>query len=284
MLRNLLNQAQKQGWAIGHFNFSILEQLRGIANAAKKLKAPVILAVSEGEAEFLGLEETVALVRILESKINHSLFLHLDHGKDLGYIKRAIDFGFDSVHFDGSELSFKENIKRTKQIVDYSHKKKILVEGELGYLRGASKLFLKEKPKIKKNDLTKPKQVQEFVAKTGIDSLAIAIGSVHGRYQGPEKIDFERLKEIRAKTNVFLVLHGGSGIPAEHIKKAIKLGIQKININTDLRIIWRDSLKKALNKTQEVKPYKILPQTEKAIQNKVEKYIKLFNSQNKFTS
>jgi len=268
-LLKLLKQAKKQGWGIGHFNFSTLEQLRGIAKAAKKLKAPVIVAVSPGEAEFLGLEQTVAMVRILESKIGHPLFLHLDHAKDLNYIKTAINLGFDSVHCDGSHLSFKKNIALTKKVADYARKNNVLIEGELG------SLF------IHKKDLTNPEQVKEFVSKTRVDSLAIAIGSAHGKYPGLEKLDFERLKQIRQATNVFLVLHGGSGISNPHFKKAIKLGIQKINVNTDLRIVWKESLKKSLNKPKKVKPYNILPLVQKEIQKKVEKYIKLFGSSNK---
>ena len=269
MLLNLLKQAKKQGWGIGHFNFSTLEQLRGIAGAAKKLKAPVIVAVSLGEAEFLGLEQVVAMVRVLENKIEHPLFLHLDHAHNFDYIKKAIKLGFNSIHCDGSHLSFKRNIALTKQAADYAHKNNVLIEGELGRLL------------IKKKDLTNPEQVKEFVSKTGVDSLAIAIGSVHGKYPGLEKLDFDLLKQIRQSTDTFLVLHGGSGISSPALKKAIKLGIQKININTDLRIAWKDSLKKVLNKSQKVKPYNILPFAEKAVQKKVEKYIKLFNSQNK---
>jgi len=283
MLYQLFKKAQKEGWAIGQFNFSTLEQLKGIILAAKKLSSPVILGTSENEINFLGLKETLAIVRILEQKLQFSLFLHLDHGKNLDLIKKAIDFGFDSVHFDGSLLSFKENIKLTTRIVKYAHKNKVLVEGELGFLRGESRPFKSSKVlyEIKEKDLTKPEEVEEFVKETGVDSLAIAIGNVHGTYLKMPKLDFERLTKIREKTNIFLVLHGGSGIPPKDLKKAIKLGIQKININTELRVVWKENLQKVLEKSQEVKPYKILPKVEKAIQKKVEKYIRLFGSSNR---
>lgn len=284
MLLKLFKQAQKQEWGIGHFNFSTIEQLRGIAEAAKRLKSPVIVAVSGNEARFLGLEQVMAMVRILEQKINHPLFLHLDHGRDLDYIKKVVDFGFDSVHFDGSHLSFEKNIALTKKAASYAHKKGILVEGELGCIKGSSRLYRLEKLRVVKKDLTPPEKVEEFVKKTKIDSLAIAIGSAHGCYAGPEKLDFELLKKVREHSNAFLVLHGASGILLRDIKKAIKLGIQKINVNTDLRIVWKKTLQKTLNQSQEVKPYNILPKVERATQNKVEKYIKLFNSQNKFIS
>jgi len=277
-LNQILKKAKREKWAIGQFNFSTIEQLRGITGAAKKLSAPVILGTSEKESKFLGLEETIAQVRILENKMGLKLFLHLDHGKDLNYIKRAIDLGFDSVHFDGSELPFKENLKLTKEIVNYGHKKNVLVEGELGYLRGESRFFQKKKIAIKEEDLTRPEQAQEFVEKTKVDLLAPAIGNVHGIYPEMPELDFERLKEINQKTAAFLVLHGGSGILRDEIKKAIKSGIQKININTELRLIWRESLQKILKTSKEIKPYIILPQVSQAIEKKVEKYIKLFGS------
>ena len=277
-LDQILKKAKREKWAIGQFNFSTIEQLKGIIGAAKKLSAPVILGTSEKESKFLGLEETIAQVRILENKMGLKLFLHLDHGKDLNYIKRAVDLGFDSVHFDGSELPFKENLKLTKKIVNYGHKKNVLVEGELGYLRGESRFFQKKKVAIKKEDLTRPKQAQEFVEKTKVDLLAPAIGNVHGIYPEMPELDFERLKEIREKTNAFLVLHGGSGLSRDEIKKAIKFGIQKININTELRLVWRESFLKILKTSKEIKPYIILPQVSQAIEKKVEKYIKLFGS------
>lgn len=277
-LDQILKKAKREKWAIGQFNFSTIEQLKGIIGAAKKLSAPVILGTSEKESKFLGLEETIAQVRILENKMGLKLFLHLDHGKDLNYIKRAIDLGFDSVHFDGSELPFKENLKSTKEIVNYGHKKDVLVEGELGYLRGESRFFQKKKVAIKKEDLTKPEQAQEFVEKTKVDLLAPAIGNVHGIYPEMPELDFERLKEINQKTDAFLVLHGGSGLSRDEIKKAIKSGIQKININTELRLVWRESLQKILKTSKEIKPYIILPQVSQAIEKKVEKYIKLFGS------
>lgn len=277
---NIFEKARKEKWAIGQFNFSTPEQLRAIAAAAKSLASPVIVGTSENESRFLGIEETIALVRILEKKEGIKLFLHLDHGKNLDYIEKAIIFGYNSIQFDGSELSFEDNIKQIKGIVEFAHKNNVLVEGELGYLRGGA-FSPEEKVEIKKEDFTKPEQVGEFVKNTGVDSLAIAIGNVHGIYKGSPQIDFQRLQKIRKASKVFLVLHGGSGILPQDFKKAIKLGIQKININTELRLAWKETLKKALEESNEVKPYKILPQVSKAIEDKVEQYIKLFGSSNK---
>jgi len=274
-LKNYFKKAQKQKWAIGQFNFSTLEQLRAILAAGQKTKSPVILGTSEGESKFLGLKEILALVEISKIKYKTPAFLNLDHGKDLKWIKKAIDFGYSAVHFDGSGLSFKKNIEYTKKIADYAHKKGVLVEGELGYIGGESKPH-KKKAVVRKQDLTLPEQVFDFVRKTKVDSLAVSIGNIHGIYSGRLKLDFKRLKEIQEQTKVFLVLHGGSGIPGIEVKKAIKFGIVKININTELRMAW----KKSLEKQNGIKPYEILPEVQKSIKKKVEEKINLFSSRN----
>ena len=274
MLKDILNKAKKEKRAIGQFNFSTLEQLRGILRASSEAETPVILGTSEGELAYLGLEEVVALVEI--SKIKYqtsrsapcnssgikkvSAFLNLDHGKNLSLIKKAVDYGFSAVHFDGSGLPLEKNIEYAKKIVEYAHKKNVLVEGELDA--------------IKKEKITLLSEAERFVKETGIDSLAVAIGNVHG-YDRKVRIDFERLKEFNKKLAVFLVLHGGSGIPDASIKKAIKLGIVKININTELRMAWKQGLVKAL-RDKEIKPYNILPKVEQAVQKKVEQKLNLF--------
>lgn len=281
MLKQILKDAQKKHYAIGQFNFSTIEQLKGILAAAREKRSPVILGTSEGENKFLGLKETIALVEISKTKYKVPAFLNLDHGKDLKWIKQTIDYGYPAVHFDGSELALEENIKYAKEVVRYAHKKGVLVEGELGYLRGKSG-FHKKITRIRKEDLTLPEQVEKFVKETKVDSLAIAIGNVHGIYSQMPKLDFERLKEIREKTNTFLVLHGGSGISNKEIKRAIKLGIVKININTELRLVWKNSLKNFFKRNpQEIKPYKILVQVQTAIQKKVGEKVELFGSKSR---
>jgi len=274
-LKDYLRRAQRQKFAIGQFNFSTLEQLRGILAAAQKMKSPVILGTSEKESKFLGLEEILALVEISKMKYKVSAFLNLDHGKDLDYIKKAIDFGYPAVHFDGSGLSLEKNMKYAKKVVEYAHKKGVLVEGELEC--------------IEKENLSSLNETERFIKETKVDSLAIAIGNRHGFYKNV-KLNFNRLEEIKEKIHpvkfasqsfngagTFLVLHGGSGISNIQIKKAIKSGIVKININTELRLAWKRILAKSL-KTQEIKPYKILPLVQKTIQEKVEKKLKLFGS------
>ena len=280
-LKDYLKKAQKEKWAIGQFNFSTLEQLRGILEAARQMKSPVILGTSESESKYFGFEEILALAEISKLKYHLFAFLNLDHGKDLNWLKKAIDFGYSAVHFDGSDLSLDENIKNTKKVAEYAHKKGVLVEGELGYIKGGSR-FKKGGIEIKKEELTLPDEVKKFVKETRIDSLAISIGNVHGIYEMMPKLDFERLEKIKKITSVFLVLHGGSGIPNTEIKSAIDFGISKINFNTELRIIWKESLFNFFKKyPEEIKPYKILPEIQMAIQKKVEEKITLLNSKNK---
>jgi len=264
-LVNYLNKAKKEKWAIGQFNFSTLEQLRGILSAASHLKSPVILGTSEGESAFLGIKETIALTEISKIKYKAQAFLNLDHGKDPAWIKKAVDYGYSAVHFDGSELSLEKNIKYAKKLALQIHNKNVLIEGEMDG--------------IGSKNTTDAETAADFEKKTKIDSLAIAIGNKHGFYKNV-KLDFKRLKQIKEKTNAFLVLHGGSGISKPQIKKAIKLGIVKINVNTELRIAWKQGIEKALKKG-EIKPYNILPEAEKNVQKKVEEKIKLFGSVNK---
>jgi len=257
MIKSVLKKAQKNKYAIGQFNFSTLEQLRGIISGLGK--KPAILGMSENELKYIGLEEAIALVEIAKVKYNAHLFLNLDHGKDIKLIKKAIDYGFPMVHFDGSSLELEKNIRYAKKVVQYAHKKGVLVEGELN--------------DIKKGSLTSFKEAKEFISKTGVDSLAVAVGNVHG-YDKKVKLNFDRLKELN-KLKIFLVLHGGSGISDKQIKKAIKLGIVKININTELRMSWKKGLINNL-KSEEIKPYNILPLVQKEVEKKVKEKLNIF--------
>lgn len=274
-LRYFLKKAQKEKWAIGQFNFSTFEVLKGIVFKAKEMSAPVILGTSEKEVAFLGLRETVSLVKILR-KIWRPIFLNLDHGTSFESVKQAIEVGYDGVHFDGSSLSFKENIRVTKEIVKYARKKGVLVEGEVGKI-----------PKVgEKGSLTDPEEALEFFEKTKVESLAISVGNVQGIFPFEKKprLNFERIKEIKEKLKgkAFLVLHGGSGIEDREIKRAIKMGITKININTELRFAFTQALRKFLFKNQkEIIPYKYLIEAIQKVKERVERKILLFGSQNK---
>jgi fructose-bisphosphate aldolase class II len=279
-----LKKAKKEGWAIGQFNVSGAEILIAIIQAAKKLKSPVIIGTSEGESRFLGLVQTAALVRTWQNESGLPLVLNLDHSRSFDYIKKAVGAGYGAVHFDGSRLLFEENIKTARKIVEYARKRGVLVEGEFSAILGASKI-LEKPPKIKEKNLTDPGQAREFVEKTGVQSLAVSIGTFHGieASGSSPSLDFQRLKEIRkAAGNVFLALHGGSGVAADDLKKAIQLGITKVNINTELRLAWSGTLRKTLEKKpKEIVPYKIMPEVIEAVRGVVEEKIKLLGSQNK---
>jgi len=281
-LKNYFKKAQKEHFALIQFNFCTLEQLKALLEAAKEMKSPLILGTSEGESGYLGLEETVALVEISKAKHNLKIFLNFDHGKDVKKIKKAIDLGYSCVHFDGSGLSLEENAQITKKLADYAHKKGVLIEGELGAIKGESVIHFKKPDIIKEKYLTSSDQAAWFVKKTGVDSLAVSVGNLHGIYKNPIRINLQRLREIKEKTDVFLVLHGASGTSLLDIKKAIKIGVVKININTEIRKIWREGLVSLLKKKKnEIKPYKILPFVSDLIKKKAEEKIKISGSKGK---
>jgi len=273
---NLFKKAQRGRWAIGHFNISNLETLKAIFQAAQKLKSPVIVGTSEGESKFLGLKQAASLIRSFKEETKLPIFLNLDHGRSFDYIKKAIDAGYDAVHFDGPGLSLEKNIQETKKVVNYARKHGVLVEGEAGVIGDVGK---------QKGVLTEPKDALRFVKETKVDSLAVAIGNLHGIEASGinPKLNLKRLREIKEKIgNIPLVLHGGSGTPEADIKKAIKSGIVKININTELRMAYTNTLKKSFQeKPTEIVSYKYMPLVVEAVQKIVEEKIRLFGSQNK---
>lgn len=283
-LQHYFKKAKKEKWAIGQFNFSDASQLEGIIEAAKNLKSPIILGTSEGESRFLGLKQTVALKNSFQKETGLPIFLNLDHGKSFEYLKKAIDCGYDMVHFDGSKLPLKENIARTKEVIKYAKSFGVLVEGEVGIIGTESSKVYEEKFVLKPEDLTNSKEAGQYIKETGAECLAVSIGNFHGiDIEGNPKLDLLKLKEIKKTVkDTFLVLHGGSGISERDIRGAIKRGIVKININTELRLAYTQTLKKSLEaQPKEITPYKYLPEAIKAVQKIVEEKIKLFGSKNK---
>ena len=276
----IFQKAKENKYAIGAFNVSNLEQLKAIIQAAKKLQSPVIVSTSQGESKFIGKKQIRALIDSYKKDL--PIFLHLDHGKSFEIVQEAIEAGYDSVHFDGSELDFEENVAVTKKIVDLAKEKGIKnVEGELTHMLGQSSI--EEAIEIKEEDLTDPDQALEFVEKTGVNSLAVAIGSIHGIFKSGQNphLFLDRLKQIENKIGdkAFLVLHGSSGTPEEDIKKAIELGIVKVNVNTELRLAYTNTLKKTLkDNPDQTTPYKIMPSVVEVVQKVVEEKIKLFGS------
>ena len=283
-LKYYFTKAQKEGFAIGQFNFSDFTQMKGVVNKAVELKSPIILGTSEGEANFFGLDEAVALRDVLRKKTGLPIFLNLDHGKTFESVKKAIDVGYDMVHFDGSKLPFDENVKITKQVIKYARKKGTLIEGEMGMIGTESSKLYSEKFEIKEENLTNPIEAGEYIKKTGVDLLAISIGNFHGiEISGIDpnlRLDLlQKIKDISGKT--MLVLHGGSGTPEDDIRGAIKIGIEKININTELRLAFSGNLRRALSDAEVIIPYKYMPEAQKAVEGVVGKKIAIFGSANK---
>ncbi len=279
---NLFKKAQQGKYAIGAFNISNLEQLKGIVQAAEKMQSPLLIATSEGESNFLGKAQAKSLIDVYRKETKLPIWLHLDHGKSFEAIEEAIEAGYDSVHFDGSALDFEENISITKKVVVLARKHKLKnIEGEVGILRGSS--ALEQEAQTKEEDLTDPKQALEFVKKTKVDSLAISIGNIHGVAKSGKNphLRIDRLIEIDKALNqkTFLVLHGGSGTPEEDILRAINNGIVKVNVNTELRAGYTQSLKKSLaDNPDQTTPYKIMPGVIDKISEIVEDKIILFGS------
>ena len=282
-LRECIKEAEEKKIAIGHFNISNLEGLHAIYNAAKKLNVPVVIGLSEGEKNFVGIEEGVALIQAIQQRDNYPIFLNADHHHSFEAVKACIDAGFDAVIIDGVKLSFEENVKITKQCVDYARTvtqatgRDILVEAELGYIGEGSNI--KDKIPEGAGILTKPEEAEKFVKMTGIDLLAPSVGSIHGLIKsGKPHINAELVAQIRKITGVPLVLHGGSGLCDIDFINAMKAGISTIHINTEIRVAYMESLKKSLaDSSDEVVPYKILQPAVYAIEKIVFERLKLFN-------
>jgi len=286
-LREYVADAEKRHVAIGHFNISNIEALHGIFGAARALEVPVIIGVSEGERAFVGVHESVALVRALRDAYNYPIFLNADHTYSFEGVKEAIDAGFDAVIFDGVKMSIEENIATTRACVEYARTsgRDVLVEAELGNIGQSSKV-LEEVPEGVATDedfLTGVAEAADFVKQTGVDLLAPAVGNMHGMLKGGHnpKINTERIAEIRTAAGVPLVLHGGSGISDDDFTAAIKAGISTVHINTEIRVAFRKALEQALaGDTEQIAPYKYLTPAVVAVQETVTARLKLFNGIN----
>lgn len=282
-LREYIKEADEKGVAIGHFNISNIEALHGIYNAAKKLNLPVIIGVSEGEEKFIGREEVVALVRTIRERDNYPIFLNADHHSSFESVKKCIDAGFDMVIIDGAKGSYEDNIKVTRECVEYAREfsqkngKDILVEAELGYIGSGSDI--KDSIPEGAGVLTKPEDAKKFVEDTGIDLFAPSVGSIHGLIKsGKPHIDAELVKQIKEITNTPLVLHGGSGLRDEDFANAISAGINIVHINSEIRLAFRQAVEKSLkDMPEEINPSKILTPAVEAIEKIVEGRLKLFN-------
>ncbi len=274
----LYKRARKEGFAIGAFNTSDLNITKAIIEAAEELRSPVIIETSEGEIDFLTPEISAAQVKALAAKAKVPVVLHLDHGKKFETVVEAIKNGYTSVHLDGSSNPYDLNVSLTKNTVQFAHEKGVAVEGEIGHIAGSSESH-EHKIEIDIESLTNPMDAKNFVKETDVDVLAVAIGNIHGVYANPPQLDFERLAEIDKKVKCFFSLHGGSGIPKNQIQRAIKMGVVKVNVNTELRMAFHDGILHEFEvHPEEVIPYKYLPAGTEAVKKVVENKIKLFGS------
>ncbi len=284
-LREYIRDAEQKKIAIGHFNISNIETLRGIFNAAQKLNVPVIIGTSEGERDFIGVKQAVALVKSLREEFDYPIFLNADHTYSFEKVKEAVDAGYDAVIFDGAKLSFEENIKITKRCVEYVRSKNsaVLIEGELGYI-GTSSTLLDKPPEgvaITEDALTKPEELSAYVKDTGVDLVAPAVGNLHGMLKTGKnpKIDVARIRALRESAGVPLVLHGGSGISDEDFTDAIKAGVSIVHINTEIRVAYKRGVRTGLEENpDEIAPYKYMKEAVRAVEDSTGKRLKLFNN------
>ena len=283
-LRDVLEQAQKNGVAVGHFNVADLVMLKAVFAAARELNVPVMVGVSEGEREFFGVRQVAVLVRSLREEFDFPIFLNADHTHSLAKAVEAARAGFDSVVFDLSALPFDENVRQTKEAIAAlkAINPDLLVEGEIGDIGTGSEIH-DAAPDLS-HGLTSPEEAKRYVEATGVDILAPAVGNMHGmlksmvRGETKKHLDIARIAAIKSAARVLLTLHGGSGTNDDDFRRAIAAGINIVHINTELRVAWRRGLEEGLaKKPDEVVPYKILPVAVEAVKQVALSRLRLFN-------
>jgi fructose-bisphosphate aldolase class II len=243
-LNVVMPRARAGRYAVPAFDCVEDVMVRAILDTAEREKSPIILMALEYDLQGRGMDYISGLVHAVAGSYRIPIVLHLDHAENLDIIRRAIDHGFTSVMFDGSQLPFQENVDRSREVVEIAHKHGVAVEAELGFVAGKD-IFGSDYPGAGKSLLTEPSEVVEFVAKTGVDALAVSIGTSHGVYVAKPKLDIERLKAIEAVSAVPLVMHGGSGTPEDQVQDAIRNGITKLNVYADSRLAMFRGLKRS---------------------------------------
>jgi ketose-bisphosphate aldolase len=282
--RHLMQRTRRQGFAVGAFNVDNQETLIAVARAAQKLRSPVLIEVSHGEVVAMGLENIRAMVDNYKDEFGIEMYINLDHSPTVDDCKRGIDAGFEFIHIDISQenhdASLEEIIAKTKEVVDYAKFTGALVESEPHYFGGSSNVHDEkiDYEEIKKTFST-PEDSKYFVDVTGIDTFAAAVGNLHGKYPVPKQLDLELLQSIRDAIGCQISLHGGSGTPLHYFESAAKIGVSKININTDMRIVFRKTLEEVLAENpDEYAVVKLMPEVYQAVQAVVEQKIEAFGS------
>lgn len=269
-LKDKLNSCHKEKSALFAFNFYNFETLKGVVTAAAAFKKEIILQLTKSSIEYMGLQPAVKLARSILSEYNVNGWIHLDHSASVDLCKACLDAGFDSVMIDASERPFEENIKVTRQVVEFAKSFNANVEAELGYVAKLGQDYNKQA-------FTNPEDAKKFVDETGINALAVAIGSAHGFYKGTPKLNIDLLREINNTVDIPLVLHGGSGIPDDQILKAVKNGICKINVATEIKNIFMKTLQSVLAENEEIDLRKVFPPAIKSVQELIIKKLSIFH-------
>jgi len=284
-LSEILAKAEKGHYAIGAFNTSNLEMTLAIARAAAKLKSPVIIQTSESAIKYSNLPIIYNLIKNTAETVakNVPVAIHLDHGKDLSIIGECIKIGYTSVHIDASEKDFATNVRLSLKVRKLAKKYHTFVQSELGSILGKEGLVRLEKGEINMEELmTDPEQAQKFIKLTKVDTLAISVGTIHGRFVGIEKVDQVRLKKIHSLVKVPLVLHGASGLSPRDLREAVANGVRIVNIDTNLRVVFKKALWKSMSQEKNlIDPRAILTPSMASVQAEVERIIKILGSANK---
>ncbi|MEI7026443.1 class II fructose-1,6-bisphosphate aldolase [Paenibacillus sp. y28] len=277
-MNEFLPKAKQNKYAVGQFNMNNLEFAQAIVEAAIEEKSPFIFGVSEGALKYMGIEFTVAIAEAAAKKSGLPIALHLDHGSSFEVAMKCIRAGFSSVMFDGSHYGFEENVRLTKEVVKAAHAMGVSVEGELGTIGGVEDDINVDEAEA---SLAKPEEAIRYYEETGVDCLAIAVGTAHGMYAGEPNIRFDIIEKVASAIPVPVVLHGGSGVPDEMIRKSIAAGVGKINVNTENQVACTETIRQVLAKDAKVyDPRKYLTPARTAMKDVVRAKIQLFGSSN----
>jgi fructose-bisphosphate aldolase class II len=273
-LREVLEPAAAGGYAVGAFNANNMEIVQAIIEAAAEENSPVIVQASQGAIKYAGLDFIVAMVKAAAGGVKIPVVLHLDHGTDYEQVIRCIRYGFSSVMYDGSQLPLEENIAMTRRVVEIARAVGVSVEGELGKIGGTEDdVTVEEREAL----LTEPAEAVRFVAETGVDALAVAVGTAHGPYKFEPELDYPRLQQIKELVSAKIVLHGSSGVPDEAIKKAVTLGVTKFNIDTQIRQAFVRAVSAYMQANPEdIDPRKILAPGKAAAKEIIKEKMRLF--------
>ncbi len=276
---DLLVKADREGYAVGAFNANNMEIIQAIAEAAALENSPVIMQASQGAIKYAGLEFITGLVKLAADEYKVPIALHLDHGTDFEQVVKCIRSGFSSVMYDGSKLSLQDNIAMTRKVLEIARPIGVSVEAELGKIGGTEDhVHVDERDAM----YTDPEEARLFVEQTGVESLAIAIGTAHGQYKGEPHLDFERLKKIKELVKIPIVLHGSSGVPDQTVKRAIELGVCKVNIDTNVREAFVGEMRRIIeNEPNEIDPRKILGPAREATVAIIRQKMRIFGSSNR---